>query len=262
MADDEATPGARDRAVSPGWRDRAILWTSLVAITLIAWLYLLRMPMSSADLGGWAHRALRTMPPALVEGWLTFMMWAVMMVAMMLPSAAPMIETYATMVRDRASAPWSQVARFTAGYLIVWTLFSALATIGQVLLQRVGIVTNAMTTVPLISAGLLILAGLYQVTPLKNLCLTGCRSPVGFFMTEWRNGASGALRMGLRHGVMCLGCCWMLMLLLFVFGVMNLIWIAALSIFVLLEKLLPHGRLIARGSGVAMIAAGVKLLTL
>jgi predicted metal-binding membrane protein len=119
-----------------------------------------------------------------------------------------------------------------------------------------------MTTVPLISAGLLILAGLYQVTPLKNLCLTGCRTPIGFFMTEWRNGASGALRMGLRHGVMCLGCCWMLMLLLFVFGVMNLIWIAALSIFVLLEKLLPHGRLIARGSGVAMIAAGVTLLIL
>jgi predicted metal-binding membrane protein len=262
MADDEAAPGARDRVVSSGWRDRAILWTSLAAITLIAWLYLLRMPMSAADFGGSAQRALMTMPPTLVEGGLAFMMWAVMMVAMMLPSAAPMIETYATMVRDRAAPPWSRVGLFTAGYLIVWTLFSALATIGQMLLQEVGIVTNAMTTVPLISAGLLIVAGIYQVTPLKDLCLTGCRSPIGFFMTEWRDGRSGALRMGVRHGVLCLGCCWLLMLLLFVFGVMNLLWVATLSIFVVLEKLLPAGRLIARGSGVAMIAGGIALLIL
>ena len=262
MADDDAAPGVLSRPAWSGWRDRAILWASLAAITLIAWLYLLRMPMSSADFGGLAHRALLAMPPALVEGWLTFMMWVVMMVAMMLPSAAPMIETYATMVRDRGVARWSRVGLFTAGYIIVWTLFSAVATIGQLLLQPVGIVTNAMTTVPAISAALLILAGIYQVTPLKSLCLTRCRSPVGFFMTAWRDGASGALRMGLRHGAMCLGCCWMLMLLLFVFGVMNLIWIAALSVFVLLEKLLPHGRLIARGSGVAMIAAGVGLLIL
>jgi predicted metal-binding membrane protein len=260
MADDETAPEVRDRAASCGWRDRAILWSSLAAITLIAWLYLLRMPMSAADLGGLAQRALTTVPPTLVAGGLTFMMWAVMMVAMMLPSAAPMIENYATIVRYRTAAPWWHVALFTAGYIVVWTLFSVFATIGQLLLQRVGMVTNAMTTVPLISACLLILAGIYQITPLKDLCLTGCRSPIGFFMTEWRDGPSGALRMGLRNGVMCVGCCWLLMILLFVFGVMNLIWIAALSAFVLLEKLLPSGRLIARGSGVAMIAAGIALL--
>src|SRR5207245_2818354 len=112
-----------------GWRDRAILWISLAAITLIAWLYLLRMPMSAADLDGLALRALMTVRPTLIEGCLTFMMWAVMMVAMMLPSAAPMIETYTTMVRDRAAAPWLRVGLFTVGYLIVWTLFSVLATI-------------------------------------------------------------------------------------------------------------------------------------
>jgi predicted metal-binding membrane protein len=249
-----------DRAASIAWADRAILWISLAAITLIAWLYLLWMPMGPSDLGAFGRRLLVAAPPALADAALTFLMWAVMMVAMMLPSAAPMIETYATILRSRAASPWPRTALFTAGYLVVWTLFSAAATAGQLLLQKAGIVNNALTTVPIVTAFLLILAGIYQVTPIKHSCLTGCRSPVGFFMHDWCDGASGALRMGLRHGAMCLGCCWMLMVLLFVFGVMNLLWIAALSAFVLLEKLVPGGRLLARGSGIAMIAAGLTLL--
>lgn len=251
-------PGAPSPAA---WRDRAILWSSLAAITLIAWLYLLWMPMAPSDLGAFGRAALFRVPPGLVDTLLTFMMWAVMMVAMMLPSAAPMIATYARLVSTRiAASRWRLSAIFAASYLIVWTVFSALATIGQLGLQHLGLVTNALTTVPIASAILLILAGIYQVSALKRVCLTGCRSPVGFFMTDWREGAGGALRMGLRHGAMCLGCCWLLMLLLFVFGAMNLVWVAALSAFVLLEKLLPGGRLIARGSGIAMIAAGLVML--
>jgi predicted metal-binding membrane protein len=218
------------------------------------------MPMSVSDLGEFARSALTLLPASLVDVWLMFMMWAVMMIAMMLPSAAPMVETYVRIVRPHTASPWPRTALFVSGYIIVWIAFSAIATAGQYLLQRAGIVTNALTTVPTISALLLILAGLYQVTPLKAICLTGCRSPLSFFMTSWRDGASGAVRMGLRHGLFCLGCCWMLMLLLFVFGVMNLLWVAALSAFVIIEKLLPAGQLVARGTGAAMIAAGLLLL--
>ncbi|MGH7880582.1 MAG: DUF2182 domain-containing protein, partial [Candidatus Binataceae bacterium] len=191
--------------------------------------------------------------------WLMFLMWAVMMVAMMLPSAAPMIETYTRVAPARGAAA-GRVWIFAAGYVVIWTAFSAIATVAQLWLQRLGVVTNAMTATPVVGAVLLLAAGVYQLTPLKTLCLSQCRSPVGFLMTHWRAGSSGAFRMGLQHGVICFGCCAMLMILLFVFGVMNLVWVAALALLVLLEKVLPGGRLIARVSGLAMVAAGVILL--
>jgi predicted metal-binding membrane protein len=243
-------------------RDRAIVAFGLAGIATLAWIYLIYMDwgMRHMDLG----MKMVIMPA--MQHWtawdlfLVFLMWAIMMVAMMLPSAAPMIETYARVACSRPNYRPHFVWIFTAGYLIVWTVFSAAATIAQITLQRVGAITPAASVSPVIGGVLLIMTGIYQVTPLKNACLTGCRSPIAFLMTQWRDGARGALAMGLRHGAFCLGCCSMLMVLLFVFGVMNLIWIAALSIFVLIEKLIPGGRLIARWSGITMLAAGLILV--
>ncbi len=242
------------------WRERLTLIAALVAVTMLSWLYLIRMPMVPADLGAAGARLLSVLPPKLADIWLTFMMWAVMMVAMMLPSASSMILTHAAMARARpgssASAPWV----FAGAYLVVWTLFSAAATAGQFLLEKTSLLYGTSRATSVVGAVLLMLAGLYQFTPFKNLCLAHCRSPLGFFMTEWRSGVSGAFVMGFKHGAQCLGCCWMLMGLLFVFGAMNLIWIASLSILILLEKLTPFGHTIARVSGVAMLAGAVALV--
>ncbi len=261
MPNNEAVSRPRSRTIYSRWRDRAIIWAALVGITVIAWLYLAWMPMSSSDFGTFGSRIFVIMTPGLSDAVLMFLMWAVMMVAMMLPSAAPMIDTYTQMVRSReSSSSTSRVTLFGAGYMVAWTAFSVAATAAQLILQRSGAISSALIAVPTLGALMLIVAGVYQLTPLKNLCLTRCRTPLGFLMTEWREGARGAFVMGVRHGMMCVGCCWMLMLLLFVFGVMNLVWVAVLSIFVILEKSLPAGRLIARGSGIAMLAGGLALL--
>jgi len=186
-------------------------------------------------------------------------MWAVMMVAMMLPSAAPMLATYARIALARETSRPYHVWMFAGGYFVVWTAFSLAATGLQYGLQSLAIVSNAMRTGPLAGGIILAVAGIYQLTPLKNACLTRCRTPIGFFMTNWRDGARGAFEMGLEHGAFCLGCCSMLMALLFVAGVMNLMWVAAISVLVLLEKVAPYGRAIAYVSGVAMIAVGLVL---
>jgi predicted metal-binding membrane protein len=217
------------------------------------------MPMTPRDLGSIGVLLTAAMSPHWAEVWLTFMMWAVMMVAMMVPSASPMIETYARIARARSGASASNVWLFAAAYIVVWTLFSAAATASQIALQRGALITSGFTVTPLISGIILAVAGLYQLTPLKQACLSQCRSPIGFFMTEWRDGAAGAFKMGLKHGAFCVGCCWMLMALLFVLGVMNLLWVAAISVFVLLEKVTPYGRAIARITGVAMLVSGIAL---
>lgn len=239
--------------------ERLTLLAALAAITALSWLYLVKMPMVPADLGAAGARLLSMLPPRLADVWLTFMMWSVMMVAMMLPSASPMILTYAAMIRRHpagsAYAPWI----FAGAYLVIWTLFSAAATGGQLLLENASLLYGASRATSLAGAVLLMLAGLYQLTPLKNICLAHCRSPLGFFMTEWRDGVTGAFTMGIKHGAHCLGCCWMLMGLLFVFGAMNLMWVAALSVLVLLEKLAPFGHTIARVSGVTMLASAIAL---
>jgi predicted metal-binding membrane protein len=215
--------------------------------------------MTPRDLGSIGALLTATISPEWTQMWLTFMMWAVMMVAMMVPSASPMIETYARIARARSGASAYDVWLFAAAYIVVWTLFSAAATAGQIALQRGALITSGFVTTPLISGIILAIAGLYQLTPLKQACLGHCRSPIGFFMTEWRDGAAGAFKMGLKHGAFCVGCCWMLMALLFVLGVMNLLWVAAISVFVLLEKVTPYGRTIARITGVAMLASGIAL---
>ncbi|MGH7916661.1 MAG: DUF2182 domain-containing protein [Candidatus Binataceae bacterium] len=257
----ETTRTATDRIID--WpplelRARVVIWAGLGTITLLAWLYLIRMPMTPGDLGVAGARIAALMPPEWAQVWLTFMMWAVMMVAMMVPSAAPMITTYARIAQSRASAT-HRVWLFAFGYIVVWIIFSAGATAAQMELRRLALVDNALSVAPIAGGVILAVAGIYQLTPLKEACLGGCRSPIGFFMTQWREGGGGAFKMGLRHGALCVGCCWMLMALLFVAGVMNLLWIAAISAFVLLEKALPQGRTVSKVAGVALIAMGIAV---
>ena len=190
------------------------------------------------------------------------MMWATMMVAMMLPSAAPMIATFDNLERRKAGAEarsWRTTA-FLAGYLMVWIGFSLAATALQWSLQTFGLVTPmAESSSPWLTSALLVLAGLYQFSPLKYVCLRYCRSPIGFLLMEWRPGASGAWAMGLKHGGYCLGCCWAVMLLLFVAGAMNLAWIVFLTAVVAAEKLLPPTRWLSAGIGTCFLLAGLAL---
>jgi len=188
-------------------------------------------------------------------------MWLVMMIAMMLPSAAPMLLLFAGTQRRTASGHSSTLVAFAAGYLLVWGGFSVAAAALQALLQQRMLLSSdlAMTSAWL-GAAVLGLAGVYQLTPLKDACLLRCQSPLGFLLGRWRDGVRGALVMGVRHGAFCLGCCWALMALLFVGGVMNLAWVAALAVFVLAEKAVARGAWLSRVSGVALIAWAVWLV--
>ena len=194
--------------------------------------------------------------------WLMFLMWAVMMVAMMLPGASPMLMMYVRIARGRGLAGGLNVWLLACGYIVVWTLFSALATITQTALQNASLVSDGLRATPLLGGLILVVAGVYQLTPLKTACLTHCRSPVGFFMTQWRDGMTGAVVMGIRHGAYCVGCCWLLMLVLFVTGVMNLLWVAAISVLVLVEKVSPYGKPIANAAGAIMLGSGLLLAAL
>lgn len=194
---------------------------------------------------------------------LLWAMWAVMMAAMMLPAAAPILLLHARAARMRrapgsVSAPILAIA---AGYLLVWSFFSVAATVLQALLVRYEILSPMMEPAePIAAPALLYVAGIYQLTPLKHACLRACRSPLSFLMSNWRPGWSGALEMGFRHGAYCLGCCWALMLLLFAGGVMNLLVIGALTAWVIIEKLLPFGERGAYLSGVLLIATATWML--
>ena len=266
MPDTNAVPAA-PRAAALNRRDRATILLALLGVTAIAWLYLLAMPQDAA---GMAMDDMPGMAMPMAAPWtpltfaLTFAMWWVMMLGMMLPSAAPMILTFATLNRGKRAhgETFVPTSVFTFGYLIVWGVFSLAATLAQWALGSAALLSPmASLTSPMIGGVLLILAGLYQFTPLKQACLRNCRSPFAFVLNHWRDGRIGALRMGLEHGAFCLGCCWILMALLFVVGVMNLLWVAAIAAFVFAEKLLPGGVWLGRIGGAAMLAFGVFLLT-
>ena len=194
---------------------------------------------------------------------LVFVMWAIMMVAMMLPSAVPVALLYRQVVAGRESdapAGW-RTSLFVAGYLIAWTAFSAVATAAQWALHESSVLSPAMQiNAPVVGAATLVLAGIYQWSPLKGACLSHCRSPLAFLLNGWQAGNAGALAMGLRHGSYCTGCCWLLMAVLFVVGVMNLAWVAAIALLVLLEKVLPGGHRLAQVTGASLIAWGGWLL--
>ena len=241
--------------------NRLAIWGGLALITILAWIYLLRMPMSAGmDMPGMPGMKMAISQPhqwMLGDAVTAFVMWTVMMVAMMVPSASPMVTMYAGAVRAHGANASFKIALFATGYIVAWTLFSAVATLIQLVLQKTGLISTNLAVAPVIGGAILIVAGLFQVTPLKQACLRHCRSPLGFFMAYWREGPAGAFVMGLRHGLFCVGCCWMLMALLFAAGVMNLLWVALIAIFVLLEKVLPLERLVTNFAGLALFGVGI-----
>ena len=265
-------------------RDRLVVVIALVAVIVLSWVYVLagagmgmsafemtRMtqPVGAIDstqpsmqgmsMGGTMISGVWTVGYAVV----IFFMWWVMMFGMMLPSAAPLLLLFARMMRKEKDkgAPYVPTGVFALGYVIMWAAFSAIATGAQWGLEASGLLSGIMVgTSAVLGAGLLIAAGVWQLTPWKNACLRHCRSPIGFLSAHWRPGRTGAFKMGLVHGAFCLGCCWFLMALLFYGGVMNLYWIIGLALYILIEKLLPAGARIGQLTGVILIAWGAMLL--
>ncbi|HEX6142910.1 MAG TPA: DUF2182 domain-containing protein [Geminicoccaceae bacterium] len=272
-------------------RDRLIVIGALACVVVLSWAWVLAgagMGMSAFEMTGMtlvpaglgdARPAEMAAPVAGMSGmagmamqpaaWspgyalMMFFMWWIMMVAMMLPSAAPMILLYAAVSRKRVrESPHLRTLVFALAYLLVWAGFSAVATAAQFGLERAGLVSSLMASTSAVLGGLILLAaGLWQLTPVKQACLRHCQSPIFFIAHHWRPGTAGALLMGLGHGAYCAGCCWFLMALLFVGGVMNLIWIAGLALFVLLEKTVPPRHWLTRATGVLLLTGGAALLT-
>ena len=243
--------------------DRAIVVAIMLAVILASWAYLLvGVDMPMPEMPGMA------MPmdmPVWTTGYfaLTLLMWMAMMTAMMLPSAMPMLLFYDSIARKRGAQTTAvgSTSLFGLGYLVVWLGFSIGAVLLQYAFDKASLLSPMMEITSIALAGvILVSAGVYQWTPLKQSCLRQCRSPLDFIMTRWRGGNRGAFQMGLRHGMLCLGCCWMLMLLLFVGGVMNVAWIAGIALFVMVEKLAPAGHWIGKVASLVLIVWGAAVL--
>lgn len=247
-------------------RDRWVVLAALTAVVALAWAYLAYIVLAQPAMDMDAI-AMAAMPPPVWDVRYfaaTLAMWMVMMVGMMLPSAAPTVLLFDALRRQGDPARRRDrraTALFAAGYVLAWGAFSVLATTAQWALTASKLLSAMMAgKSPVFAASLLMIAGVYQFLPLKTACLTQCRSPVEFLVRHGRRGPLGPLLMGVQHGVQCIGCCWALMALLFAFGVMNLLWVAALAIFVLIEKLTPAGPLVGRVGGFLMICAGLVMM--
>ncbi|MBI3677790.1 MAG: DUF2182 domain-containing protein [Proteobacteria bacterium] len=253
-------------------RDGLIAAAALIALTALAWAYVLwlaaGMNAAPAAMPGMDMGAM--LAPAFVQ-WtamhalFVFTMWAVMMIGMMTPSVAPMVLIYTQVARQSGTLgkPFAPAGWFASGYLLAWTLFAALATAAQFSLEQAALLSPAMASTSRYFGGaILLVAGLYQLSPLKNACLSQCRAPLSFVQRHggFQSTAFGSLRLGALHGFYCIGCCWALMALLFVGGVMNVLWIAAIMIFVLAEKIVPGGRYLSTLAGIAALAAGAWMI--
>jgi predicted metal-binding membrane protein len=234
------------------------LMVALALIAAAAWLYLFYLhaampPMTMAQMA-----APNLQPWSWADLLMTFIMWAVMMAAMMLPSALPTILLFAKTNQSQGRPLHSGL--FTCGYLALWAAFSVVATLLQWLLHSYGFLSAMDATYsPLLGGGVLMVAGMYQWSPLKRVCLRHCRSPLAFLLTHWREGPKGAWHMGVHHGAYCVGCCWALMLVLFVVGVMNVMWVMIIALYVLLEKLFFKSQRSEKLSGLLIILWGVWL---
>ena len=245
-------------------RDRFFLLAGLFGICGVAWAYTIALAHH-----GTAHGpadlllGVQARPWTAGEFGTTFVMWGVMMLAMMAPMAAPMLLALARIARAQPDAPGPLLpaAGFLLGYLGVWTGFSLAATLAQGQLHELALVSvEGASREPLFAGVLLLWAGAFQLTPFKQACLTRCRSPLLFLMSAWQPGAWGGLRMGFLHGGFCLGCCWALMTLMFVGGSMNLLWCAGLMLLMLAEKLLPPGRAVSHAAGIGLMLWGSYVL--
>lgn len=243
-------------------RDRIWVLAGIVWATVLAWIYMATLSHEQHGMAGAAGGAHAHHGPASISFLLLFVMWIVMVVAMMLPTASPMILTYASLARRQKSAqgPGVSVFALVLGYLTAWVGFSAIAAWLDVGLQRAAWVSQAGESRSLaFSGGLLVLAGIFQWTPLKTACLSRCRSPLALMLTEWREGTLGAWRMGVRHGLFCVGCCWALMGLMWVAGMLNLLWLAGLTVYMLAEKVLPGADRWGKWTGGGMVLGGLGL---
>jgi predicted metal-binding membrane protein len=238
--------------------DRTAVFGSLAALTVLAWVFAvqlaagMKMPVGTAGMAS-------AMPSAGHQFLLASAMWAAMMVGMMVPSATPMVVAYAEWTRRGSSngSRTAAVGSFLAGYVFVWLGFGVFAAVVQVALEQAGLLTAMGTTNrPALGGALLVVAGVFQVTPWKESCLRRCRTPFGFLIAEWRDGAPGAVVMGIRHGAYCLGCCWLLMATLFVVGTMHLGWMAVIAVFVLAEKVTPRSLRISPAAAVVLVGWG------
>jgi predicted metal-binding membrane protein len=251
-------------------RDRVLVAAGLAAVFLVSLTYTfagigmnmsaLTMTRMAIEMPGMMMQPMAWSPAYAV---LVFLMWWVMMIAMMVPSAAPMVLLHAAVARKQENPvrPLAATALFALGYLAVWAGFSLIATLLQWGLERIGVLTGMMELASPVAAGaVLVVAGLYQFTPLKQACLRHCQSPITFIAHHWRSGAGGAWRMGLEHGAFCLGCCWFLMALLFVGGIMNLLWIGAIALYVGIEKFAAGRRWVTIATGAALTVAGLSML--
>ena len=241
-------------------RDRIVILSALGIVTLLSWVYLVDM---AREMDG--MNCSRMVGEPWTAGYFTEMleMWVIMMVGMMVPSAIPMVLIYASVARKaaREGSPIAPTGIFVIGYVVIWSLFSLGATIAQWALDRMALLSPMTMSNSQILAGLLLLAaGIYQLTPVKDACLRHCRSPMHFVSSHWKSGGLGAFRMGIEHGVFCLGCCWILMGLLFFGGVMSLWWIGGLALFVLLEKVMPFGAIGGRVTGGIVVIWGLMVL--
>lgn len=248
-------------------RDRYIVLAALVAVTAMAWSYVLwlarGMDMSTAEMAAMMTTAFK--PWSLADFGFMLGMWMVMMIGMMTPSAAPMILLYARVGRQAfiQGKPFAASGWFAAGYLLAWAGFSLLATLVQWMLERTALLTPMMESTNNSFGGIVLIAiGVYQWSPLKYACLDQCQAPLSFIQRHggFRQEASASLQLGARHGAYCVGCCWALMALLFVGGIMNILWIAAITMMVLLEKIIPAGRIVPRIVGLALAVEGIRLL--
>lgn len=245
-------------------RDRIIVLAGLAGIAALAWAYTVHeaWEMNNMDIATCMGLSARSW--GMTDLSLLFLMWTVMMAAMMIPSVSQVVLLYANAVRRRRSEGGTVklASAFVLGYLTSWTGFSLLAALAQWGLHEAALISQMMvSTSPLLGGAILIAAGVFQWTPLKHACLRHCRSPLGFLMTEWREGTGGAFVMGLRHGTYCVGCCWLLMAVLFVTGVMNILWVALIAAFVLIEKLAPSGEWVGRAAGILLAVYGVWMIS-
>ncbi|MBI5483197.1 MAG: DUF2182 domain-containing protein [Deltaproteobacteria bacterium] len=269
--------GSSDKYTASALSERLLVAGGLVAVSALAWVYTIRMARSmgvsvhpaAAKVGHAAHQMSGhdTMHSAFTphlanwgaaELWMTFVMWSVMMAAMMLPTAIPMVLAFASVNRQSGKkGVLMPVGVFSAGYLGVWAVFCTGATALQWGLLRAALLSPlTLASGPLLGGVLLILAGIFQWTPWKEACMQKCRNPLGYLLTHWQPGRLGAFRLGSRFGIYCVGCCWLLMLICFSLGVMNLVWMAVLTIFMLVEKISAAGRTISRAAGIVLAIWG------
>jgi predicted metal-binding membrane protein len=246
-------------------KDRFIVFSALFFLCVLSWLYIIYLYKQMYPMNMDALFFAMPMTPS--WSWtdfvLLFLMWFVMMIAMMTPSVIPLVLVFTLINRKRQQRqnPFVPSGYLLSGYFVVWAAFSLFATLLQWLLQQVSLLNPEMITTSKILGGfILILAGVFQFTSLKGSCLRYCRTPIGFIHQYWKDGKSGALRMGIQNGIYCLGCCWILMLLLFVSGIMNILWIAIISLFVLIEKVLSSVKVISFIAGMALMAYGIIVL--